>query len=190
MKILSTQYFPEALCSGGVTKELFIHPDGSRYNDRWFDYRLSVTWGDTPETSLSHIPGYNRYICLLEGCIHLNNPQDEDNLQKKITPGEVHHIQTQDSLVSHSDGKVQDFSLIYNPDAIQPAMYALILGEDETYQIQTFGTTYIYLHAGRMKIEDKVMKDQDMLILEPNKSLEIKALRPGQLVITTIIQPL
>ena len=63
--------------SGGATTEIQIMPEGSRYADREFLWRLSSATVEVEESTFTALPDYDRLIMMLEGemdLCHNNGP--------------------------------------------------------------------------------------------------------------------
>ena len=66
VKKTSSEYSTSAW-SGGTTTELGIGPEGSRYADREFLWRISSATVDLEESTFTALPDYDRIIMTLEG---------------------------------------------------------------------------------------------------------------------------
>lgn len=71
MRIYRQSDFKESNWSGGKTYELAIFPDGAKYLDRDFLWRLSTANSDREESSFTKLPDYDRILMVLEGDVVL-----------------------------------------------------------------------------------------------------------------------
>ena len=61
----------ESNWSGGKTWELAIYPEGAKYLDRDFLWRLSTADSNRDESSFTKLPDYDRILMVLEGDVVL-----------------------------------------------------------------------------------------------------------------------
>ena len=111
--------------SGGTTTELGIGPEGSRYADREFLWRISSATVDLEESTFTALPDYDRIIMTLEGDIDLCHNGGEWLHLKAF---ETHSFDGGDDTVSR--GKVVDFNLMTRKGAAEGAMIPLVFPED------------------------------------------------------------
>ncbi|MES2557522.1 MAG: HutD family protein [Bacteroidota bacterium] len=101
--------------SGGTTTELFIYPENSSYASRDFDYRISTATVETDRSEFTHLPDYNRILCVLDGELTMKFKTDSGAdssfellpLEQASFPG---------SLKITGFGKVTDFNIIFKPE--------------------------------------------------------------------------
>lgn len=74
--------FRESLWSGGSTKELYIYPDDSSYTNRNFQLRISTAKVETPSSSFTILPGFQRKLMILEGEITINHTNHHSKVLK------------------------------------------------------------------------------------------------------------
>lgn len=56
---------------GGYTRELYIYPEQTLYQDEQFDFRATVRFTEANRTAPRRFPGYKRQIMLLDGQLHI-----------------------------------------------------------------------------------------------------------------------
>lgn len=59
--------------SGGTTTQIYISPKEAVYGERTFDFRISSATVNLEQSDFTKLEGYNRYIMLLEGEMHLEH---------------------------------------------------------------------------------------------------------------------
>lgn len=96
----------EALWSGGVTKELFIYPQGASYQERHFDFRLSTAQIKEKASTFTNL-NYHRVLMVLGAPILLKRGEKEAMLEP-FTPLFFHG---QESVQSR--GETVDFNVMY-----------------------------------------------------------------------------
>lgn len=98
--------------SGGTTTELALYPPSSSYKGRDFLWRISTAIVEDAKSTFTNLPAYNRIIMPLRGDtlkLHHQNHYDK----------ELHSLETDSfhgSWTTISEGKVQDFNLIFTDD--------------------------------------------------------------------------
>ena len=107
-KIIRKENQKERLWTGGVSKELYIYPDGSTI-DSPFNFRVSTASINPGEYNFTSFKGYKRLLILLSG--HLKLEVD----------GKEHHLDSFSHIFfsgsSHTNSSTteacMDFNLIY-----------------------------------------------------------------------------
>ena len=159
--------------SGGTTTELGIGPDGSRYADREFLWRISSATVDLEESTFTALPDYDRIIMTLEGEIDLCH---NDGEWMHLKAFETHSFDGGDDTVSK--GKVVDFNLMTRKGAAGGEMIPLVFPEDGTVfetkevlsDIHTYHEIMIYCYRGQMTV---TFEDGNEQTLEEKESLWI-----------------
>lgn len=100
--------------SGGETKEFFIFPPDGNYAERKFDYRVSSATIELPQTTFSHLDGYQRVLMVLEGEITLIH--QEGVQERVIRLAAFEQDQFSGSNETQCIGLCIDFNLIYLPE--------------------------------------------------------------------------
>ena len=141
--------------SGGTTTELGIGPEGSRYADRDFLWRISSATVDLEESTFTALPDYDRIIMTLEGEIDLCHNGGQ---WIHLNAFETHSFDGGDDTVSK--GKVVDFNLMTRKGQAGGAMIPLVFPEDGTSfssaevlsEIETYKEVMIYCHRGPVTV--------------------------------------
>ena len=160
--------------SGGTTTELGIGPEGSRYADREFLWRISSATVDLEESTFTALPDYDRIIMTLEGDIDLCHNGGEWIHLKAF---ETHAFDGGDDTVSR--GKVIDFNLMTRKGAAGGAMIPLVFPEDGTgsgacaaehvlSDIHLYMEGMVYCHRGSVTVK---LEDGSEHILNEGESL-------------------
>ncbi|MEO1784191.1 HutD family protein [Thermodesulfobium sp. 4217-1] len=104
--IKSTKYITSKW-SGGTTSELLIYPDGSKYSERNFKWRISSAKIEASKSLFTQLPGITRHIMVIDGKIILEH---QDRYKKVLGPFD------KDSFMgvweTKSYGKATDFNLM------------------------------------------------------------------------------
>ena len=159
--------------SGGTTTELGIGPEGSRYADREFLWRISSATVDLEESTFTALPDYDRIIMTLEGEIDLCH---NDGEWMHLKAFETHSFDGGDDTVSR--GKVVDFNLMTRKGAAGGEMIPLLFQNDGTVieinevlsDINSYHEIMIYCYRGQMTV---TFEDGNEQTLEEKESLWI-----------------
>ncbi len=108
--------------SGGSTTQLAIAPEGARYADRDFLWRVSSATVALPESDFTPLPDYDRLIATLRGEIRLRH---NGGAPLRLAPYQVHAFSGADA--THSSGCCTDFNLMLRRGAAVGSMEALRL---------------------------------------------------------------
>ena len=108
--------------SGGTTTQIAIAPEGARYAERDFLWRVSSATVELEESDFTPLPDYLRQIATLEGEITLRH---KGGAPLRLRPYEVHAFDGADH--THSVGRCRDFNLMLRRDAAEGEMQALHL---------------------------------------------------------------
>lgn len=160
--------------SGGTTTELGIGPEGSRYADRDFLWRISSATVDLEESTFTALPDYDRIIMTLEGDIDLCHNGGEWMHLKAF---ETHAFDGGDDTVSR--GKVVDFNLMTRKGCAGGAMIPLVFPADGISfeakkvlaEMETFSEAMLYCFRGPVTM---VFEDGNRKVLEDGESLWMK----------------
>ncbi len=109
MEIITEQDYKTNHWQGGITRELFIYPEGSSLNDRNFDLRISSAIIEQTESVFSDFSGYTRYIMPLAGDITLGLRDQHISLQ----PCRLFRFSGSDKVTSCNSPGATDFNVIY-----------------------------------------------------------------------------
>lgn len=93
--------------SGGETSQVAIGPDGARYGDRDFLWRVSSATVTLEESVFTPLPDYWRYLTVLEGTIRIRHNGGD---AVELSPGKVHSFDGGEATTSQ--GICRDFNLM------------------------------------------------------------------------------
>lgn len=186
----------ESRWSGGKTLELAIFPEGAKYLDRDFLWRLSTADSDRDESSFTKLPDYDRILMVLEGDVVLVHGEERSA-----------HLQAleQDSfdgaIKTKCFGKLlRDYNLIYIKGALgrmklmklkekasavpmrseaagNTASYGIFCLEG--YTVVSCGDSSEMLHPGEQAVVD--FKD--------GVTEDIMVMGEGQCILTEVVMP-
>lgn len=164
MKHLTEADYSVSRWSGGSTTELAIGPEGARYADRDFLWRVSSATVDLETSEFTPLPDYERLIAPLFGTMVLSHnggaPVTLDLL-------EVHAFSGGDS--THCEGKCTDFNLMLRRGCCEGRMTPVRLqkGERHTFDLAA-DTTLIYAVSGVCRTqcakESVTLKNKESLL--------------------------
>lgn len=108
--------------SGGTTTQIAIAPQGARYGDRDFLWRLSSATVDLDESDFTPLPDYDRLIAPLKGEMVLSH---DGGAPVALSPYQVHAFDG--GADTHSAGRCVDFNLMLRKGACQGKIYPVKL---------------------------------------------------------------
>lgn len=158
--------------SGGITKEIAIFPENSKYEDRNFDFRISSATVDNEESVFTKLPGYERIIMILDGKLKLIH---EGKYSLELNKYEKDLFSGQWDTVSY--GKVLDFNLMFS-SKYKGEMNHFKVKQEETVDLADFsGEEYviIYVDSGTVEINilgeiSKLCKGESIFIKKVSKN--------------------
>ena len=110
-KIIRKENVKESSWAGGISKELYIFPDGSTLNNP-FNFRVSTATINPGEHNFTPFNSYKRLLILLKGSIKL----EIDNNEYSLNPMS-HIFFSGDSITkSTTEENSEDFNLIFKDD--------------------------------------------------------------------------
>lgn len=112
--------WPVSRWSGGVTRQIAIHPEGASYADRDFLWRLSTARVEAEESDFTPLFDYDRLICTLEGTIRLRHGQEAEVL---LPPLAVHAFDG--AVPTRCRGTCSDFNLMLRKGAATGSLAVL-----------------------------------------------------------------
>ena len=150
--------------SGGVTTQLAIAPEGARYADRAFLWRVSSATVELEESDFTPLPDYRRLIATLEGEIELRH---RGGAPLRLRPYEVHAFDGADD--THAFGRCRDFNLMLRKGEADGEMEALPLqvGCRELAADPRGGERLLFCVRGCCRVEG----GGDAACLQPGESL-------------------
>ncbi len=96
--------------SGGTTTQIAIYPEGEKYGDRNFLWRLSSATIETEESEFTELKDYNRFIATLDKAIELH----QNGEVYRLEPLELHYFDG--GVSTKSFGSCRDFNLMLKKD--------------------------------------------------------------------------
>ena len=97
--------------SGGTTTEIFIWPEGARYADRDFLFRISTAAVELESSDFTSLPDYDRLIASLEGVMELTHAEEHGARKALVRPlGDVHFFDG--GVPTHCEGRARDLNLM------------------------------------------------------------------------------
>ena len=111
ISILKSDSFETTNWFGGTTTEIYIHPKETSYQERNFDFRLSIAKVIDQETSFTPLPGIRRKLMVLKGEITLRH---ENYHRKKL--GEFDVDTFEGNWKTYCSGNCVDFNLMMSGD--------------------------------------------------------------------------
>ena len=156
--------------SGGTTTQLAIAPEGARYADRSFLWRVSSAGVELEESEFTALPAYWRLLATLEGEIALRHDGGEP---LRLRPLEVHGFDG--AWATRSVGRCRDFNLMLRKGRAEGEMEPLPLEESRPLPADPRGgEQLLFCVRGRCRVESR----EDEAFLQPGESLLTAAERP------------
>ena len=137
--------------SGGRTVQLSIGPEGERYADRKFLWRISSATVELETSEFTALPDYERLIAPIRGEMILSHNGGEEIL---LRPFDVHRFDGADLTVSK--GKCTDFNLMLRKGKVTGEMRAIRLGSGGQQRItpeMPGDTVLLYLAEGTARVQ-------------------------------------
>ena len=106
-KLLTKTDYVTTSWSGGTTTQLAISPEGAVYANRDFLWRLSSATVELEHSDFTPLPGYHRFLAVLEGKIRLKIDANEPF---ELAPGRV--AEFDGGVPVESWGRCVDFNLM------------------------------------------------------------------------------
>ena len=137
--------------SGGRTVQLSIGPEGERYADRKFLWRISSATVELETSEFTALPDYERLIAPIRGEMILSHNGGEEIL---LRPFDVHRFDGADLTISK--GKCTDFNLMLRKGKVTGEMRAIRLGSGGQQRItpeMPGDTVLLYLAEGTARVQ-------------------------------------
>ena len=136
--------------SGGRTVQLSIGPEGERYADRKFLWRISSATVELETSEFTALPDYERLIAPIRGEMILSHNGGEEILLRAF---DVHRFDGADLTISK--GKCTDFNLMLRKGKVTGEMRAIRLGSGGPQRItpeMPGDTVLLYLAEGTARV--------------------------------------
>ena len=158
VRVLKPEDYQVSEWSGGVTTELLIGPENSRYADRDFLFRISSATVDLPESTFTDLPDYNRLIMIFAGTMELRH---NGGVWMHFEECEPYRFDGADK--TESKGKVTDFNLMLRKGVLDGAMVPLRMMPGETVdlagvlaaEISSPEEILVYCYKGHLTFADE-----------------------------------
>jgi environmental stress-induced protein Ves len=108
MKLVSKVNQKISSWTGGTTTELLIFPENSSVSEQNFDYRISTAKVLVEKSEFTSFPMHNRKLAILEGKLRIQHNHSD---WYTLNAGE--QTEFKGEWVTHSEGQVVDFNVIY-----------------------------------------------------------------------------
>ena len=108
MKIIQQNDYIVNKWAGGITRQLYITPNGSSLADRNFDLRISSAVIELTSSTFSDFTGYTRYIMPLAGNIELQ----VEGKAVKLEQDKPYRFSGSDHVTSTNSSGAIDFNVI------------------------------------------------------------------------------
>lgn len=105
-KIISKNSFKTSAWSGGETTELYIYPEGSKYQERNFIFRVSSATVELEQSTFTPLEGIKRFISPIEGSLRLYHKNQVVHLRPYMC------FEFDGGLETKSEGKAKDFNVM------------------------------------------------------------------------------
>jgi len=163
--------------ASGTSTELFIHPVNGNFQKREFIFRISTATVEAEETNFSDFTGLTRILMILRGKLTLIH---EDRYTKELN--EFDQDTFDGSWKTKSNGKVQDFNLMFNDTCKGEVQhYKLVLGEQKEF-VKTTERLFFFVYDGIFQLEDTSVKPGDLVeVLEADK-ISLKCVEEGNVI--------
>lgn len=169
--------------ANGTTTELVKFPPESDFLKRDFIFRISTATVEAEQSTFSDFSGLTRILMVLEGSMTLIH---EGRYQKQLNPYDQDTFDG--SWATKSIGKVGDFNLMCNAQAIG-SVRAFSMEESQQELVSvSHKRVILYIHTGRFSCYDQTLYSGDVLEIESMAFNEIglECLLKGTLILSEI----
>lgn len=159
IKKLTSTDFKISNWSGGSTKELYIFPETAQYNQRNFNFRLSIATTEKEESTFTSLPNINRFLSILNGQLFIEH---ENKYSRTLLPFEIENFDG--SWITKAKGKVTDFNLMLKNcnGNLQFKEFSSI----NNFEIINKKFIVIYCILGSIIVNDILINKNEILIIE------------------------
>lgn len=159
IKKIVSKNFKVSNWSGGWTKELYIFPETSKYNERNFKFRLSIATTENEESTFTSLPQINRFLSILEGELFLEH---KNQYSRTLSQFEIENFDG--SWVTKAKGRVTDFNLMLKDcnGNLEFKEYSKIRN------LKIFNKKFIVIYcvSGSMMVNNIVLVSNEVLVIE------------------------
>ena len=147
-KLLTKTDYVTTSWSGGTTTQLAISPEGAVYANRDFLWRLSSATVELEHSDFTPLPGYPRFLAVLEGKIRLKIDANEPF---ELAPGRV--AEFDGGVPVESWGQCVDFNLMVRKGKGLGAV-AVLSGDCEKSWDPGPGDLAVYCASGKVRFPE------------------------------------
>jgi environmental stress-induced protein Ves len=156
--------------SGGTTHELLILPSQASLVNRNFTLRISKATVNSSPSSFTLLPGYQRNLLLLKGCLLAQRNEKENHL---LCAGDEWHFDGSDNIVAK--GTCSDFNVMWKGEAVVHSQM-IHIDKSNVYSIdQSVGGQMLFFHVDTGKVIMEILGEE--FVLTEGMSLEIDAIK-------------
>ncbi|WP_129597263.1 HutD family protein [Anaerophilus nitritogenes] len=181
IKIIRAKEQKESLWSGGSTKEIYIYPQKTSYEERNFDIRISRAVVVDEKSTFTKLKEFDRKLMILDGSLEIQHTLPEGEcIKNHLKPYEVTSFDG--GWDTTSIGKVSDFNLMMKK-GLKGDLKRLVVHENEKIQLQFHNKRLALLYCLNGVVEIYIQEetynkqflyDGDVLVIENANNQNIK----------------
>ncbi len=141
LEVLKEENYQTSEWSGGLTRQIYIWPQGANYQKRDFSFRISSATVDLPESDFTYLEGVNRFLTAITGTMELQFENEEI-----ITVDNQNVLEFDGAKKVHCVGTATDFNLMLK--GARGTMYRRKLAE--TLELHADIEYFIYAEVKRI----------------------------------------
>lgn len=153
--------------SGGVTKQLYIYPEASTYQERNFKFRISIATTELENSTFTKLENTHRIISILDGRIELEHKNHHN-----ITLEKYQIDRFEGDWDTFSKGKVTDFNLMIR-DGSGDFFFKEIEKEENIIFSEKDLLGFVFCISGSLLVDNNELKSGEILITD-NKKIKIQ----------------
>lgn len=188
-KLTNTADLPHKIWSGGITRQLYIYPDGSDYLLRNFDFRISTSTIADEESTFTHLPGISRTLMVLDGEITIKHDNKEAKTLRKFET-----CSFKGDWNTKSVGKGTDFNIMTTENFSSDLSFVQLSsgGENKLLLKDKGQWLFIFVVSGLISVHGSPIQNEisagSLLTIKSTASatIEISALADSELVLAAI----
>ncbi|MCT4584699.1 MAG: HutD family protein [Peptostreptococcaceae bacterium] len=173
--------------SGGISKEIFIYPKDSSYENRDFKFRISSAKVELEESDFTRLENIKRVIMVLEGELKLVHGSRYKRHLKRFN---------QDTFMgdwgTKSYGKAIDFNLMLRED-IDGRVDYIDLKENESINITKTVLEKgkkvfhgLYIESGEVIIEGNLLKSGEFILIQDFDNYEVNSIKSSNIILSKV----
>ncbi|WXR61034.1 HutD family protein [Peptostreptococcaceae bacterium AGR-M142] len=173
--------------SGGTSKEIFIYPKNSSYENRDFKFRISSAKVELEESNFTRLENIKRVIMVLDGELKLVHGSRYKRHLKKFN---------QDTFMgdweTKSYGKAVDFNLMLREDVDGRVEY-IDLKENESMNIKKTllekGKKVfhgLYVESGEVMVEGNILKSGEFILIKDFDNYKVNSIKNSNVIISKV----